>query len=227
MKFSLLRFTNVVILGAMIALALSGVYGLFWTMPGWMFHAHRLAGWVLVAAIPWKTAISWRSLRRGLKADFDRGVMVFISLLISLVTLLLAGLAYAWQWRLGPATYLQRSVISWHWILGLGLLLPFLIHALWRWPRPRKADFTSRRAAIKILGLGAASLTAWWLADALAMKREDEEAPRHITGSRLDGYFSGNRFPITHPRGRQSANGSIYLAAGTGGPIGSPLSTDL
>jgi len=96
----------------------------------------------------------------------------------------------------GPATYLQRSVISWHWILGLGLLLPFLIHALWRWPRPRKADFTSRRAALKLFGLGAASLGAWWLADALAIQRE--ESPRHISGSRLDGFYSGNQFPITH-----------------------------
>jgi len=198
MKFSLLRFVNMVILGAMSMLALTGIYGLFWTMPGWMFDVHRASGWLLVATIPWKTAISLRSLRRGVKANFERGVMVFISLLISVVTLLLAGLAYTWQWRLGPANYLQRSVISWHWILGLGLILPFLIHALGRWPRPRKVDFTSRRAALKLFGLGAASLGAWWLADVLAQDREKEESPRRFTGSRLEGHFSGNGFPITH-----------------------------
>jgi hypothetical protein len=198
MKFSLLRFTNMVILGAMTALGISGVYGLYWTMPGWMFHVHRIAAWTLVAAIPWKIAVSWRSLRRGLKADVDRGVMVFISVLISIVTLLIMALGYAWQWRLGPDDYFRRSVVSWHWILGLGLILPFLIHSLWRWPRPRKADFTSRRAALKLLGLGAASLAGWWLADAFASERDEENAARHISGSRLDGFYSGNQFPITH-----------------------------
>jgi hypothetical protein len=58
MKFNLLRFTNSVILVAIIVLTLTGVYGLFWSMPSWTFDLHRAAGWLLIATIPWKTAIS-------------------------------------------------------------------------------------------------------------------------------------------------------------------------
>lgn len=198
MRFSLVRFVNTIILAAMIVLALTGVYDLFWAKPGWMFDAHRIAAWLLVAALPWKAAISWRSLRRGLKPDLNRGWMIFLSLLLSAVLLLVMVLAFAWQWRLGSAIYLRRTLISWHWLIALGLLLPFLIHAWWRWPRPKKADFVSRRAALKLLGVGAATLAGWWLAEGLARIEEQASSPRRFSGSRLGGDHSGNDFPVTH-----------------------------
>jgi hypothetical protein len=37
---------------------------------------------VLVATVPWKVALSWRSLRRGLEANFQGGVMVNVSMVI-------------------------------------------------------------------------------------------------------------------------------------------------
>jgi DMSO/TMAO reductase YedYZ molybdopterin-dependent catalytic subunit len=83
-------------------------------------------------------------------------------------------------------------------MLGLGLLAPLALHTWRRWPRPRKTDFTSRRGALKLLGLGAAGLAGWWGAEALASARSQSGAPRRFTGSRQDGLFSGNRFPVTH-----------------------------
>jgi DMSO/TMAO reductase YedYZ molybdopterin-dependent catalytic subunit len=83
-------------------------------------------------------------------------------------------------------------------MLGLGLLAPLALHAWRRWPRPRKTDFTSRRGALKLLGLGAAGLAGWWGAESLAGARSQAGAPRRFTGSYQDGLFSGNRFPVTH-----------------------------
>jgi hypothetical protein len=198
MKFSPVRFVNTIILAAMVVLGLTGVYDLFWIGPAWMFDAHRFAAWSLVAALPWKVMISWRSLRRGFRADLNRGWMVVLSLLLTAALLIVIVLGFAWQWNLGPDSYARRTLISWHWLIALIVLLPFLVHAWWRWPRPKKVDFASRRAALKLLGLGAATVAGWWLADALARLQETAEQPRRFTGSRLGGYFSGNDFPITH-----------------------------
>jgi molybdopterin-dependent oxidoreductase-like protein protein len=224
MKFSSVRFVNTTILGAMIVLGLTGIYGLFWAKPGWVFDLHRVVAWLLVAALPWKAAISWRSLRRGLRADVNRGWMVVLSILLSAAVLLVMVLAFAWQWRLGPEAYLRRTLISWHWLIALGLLLPFLVHAWWRWPRPKKADFVSRRAALKLLGVGAATLAGWWLADTLARVEQDVRSPRRFTGSRLGGDHSGNDFPITHEvaADRSQTDARIWRLELTGA-LGRPL----
>jgi DMSO/TMAO reductase YedYZ molybdopterin-dependent catalytic subunit len=149
--------------------------------------------------IPWKTAISWSSLRRGWQPGFDRGMMILVSLFLTAVALVVIGLGLAWTWRLGPQQYwLRQTAVSWHWMLGLGLLAPFVLHVWRRWPRPKRVDFTSRRAALKMIGLGGATLVGWWAAEALHRWRSEPEAPRRATGSRRAGLFSGNRFPVTH-----------------------------
>jgi len=199
MKFRLVPFTNAVILVAIALLTLTGVYGLFWTLDGWVFNAHRASGWFLIAAIPWKTAISLRSLRRGMQPNLDRGVVVVVSLLLAALTALVIVLGLAWSWRLGPdQLWLRQTAISWHWMLALGLLLPFALHVWRRWPRPKKADLFSRRAVLKLAGLGTVAMAGWWSAEGLAAWRELVQAPRRHTGSRQAGAFSGNRFPITH-----------------------------
>jgi hypothetical protein len=167
-----------------------------------MFDLHRLLGWGLVALFPWKAAISLRSLRRGLKADFDRGVMVAVSLLLAALALLVVGLGLGWLWRLGSGeAWLRQTLISWHWMLGLALMAPLALHAWRRWPRPRRTDFISRRAALRLLRVGAAVFGSWWLAQALAGLRALTGSDRRFTGSRLDGLDSANRFPITNGPG--------------------------
>lgn len=199
MGFQLVRFINLVLLISIIILTLTGMYGLYWTLNGWMFDVHRAVGWVFIAAIPWKTVVSLRSLRRGLQPNFDRGVMVMVSLVLAGVSLLVLFLGLAWAFRLAPAQlWLRQTAVSWHWMLGLCLLAPLALHAWRRWPRPRKTDFTSRRGALKLLGLGVAGLASWWAAESLAISTSLASAPRRFTGSRRDGLFSGNRFPVTH-----------------------------
>jgi len=201
MGFRLLRFTNTVILASIAALTLSGVYGLLWTFPGWLYDVHRLSGWLLIAVLPWKAAISMRSLRRGFALNFDRGLMVIVSLLAAFLTLAVAGLGLVWGFQLDSEhLWLRQTAISWHWMLALALVVPFALHAWRRWPRPRKEDLLSRRAALHVIGVGIASLAGWRLSHWIGEQRASAESPTRVTGSRLAGAFTGNRFPVTHTR---------------------------
>jgi len=200
-----LRFTNSAILALIGLLTLTGLYGIVFTLHGWVFEIHRVAGWALIALIPWKAIISLRSLRRGLNRRFDRSVVVGVSVLLGALTLLVLGLGLTWAWRLSPGmVWLGQygdTAISWHWMLALGLLPLFALHAWRRWPRPRRSDFTSRRAVLQMLGIGAAGIAGWWAAESLARVRASPEAPRRFTGSREQSSFSGNAFPITNSLG--------------------------
>ena len=56
-----LRFINTLILVLFCVLGVTGLYGLIWSFPSWLFEIHRIAGWALIVLIPWKTAISMRA----------------------------------------------------------------------------------------------------------------------------------------------------------------------
>lgn len=134
-----IRFTNITLLALLAILTLSGVYGLMWPWPEWLFTAHRIAAWSVIALSPWKVLIAWRSLRRGVDWRFNRSVVVVVSLLLAVATLLVLGLGLMWAWHIGPEVgWLWQSVISWHWYLALGLLVPLAFHVWWRWPYPKK-----------------------------------------------------------------------------------------
>lgn len=209
-----LSFVNITILVLVAVLTLTGVYGLFWTLERWAFDLHRASGWALLALLPWKAAISLRSLRRGIRPGFDRGVMVILALLLSGITGVVLVLGLAWQWRFGlQELWLRQTAISWHWMLALGLLLPFALHVWRRWPRPRQSDFISRRTALQLFGLGSAALVAWLAGEALANWRASPQAKRRFSGSRLSSMYSGNDFPVTHNLAPQPVDqGSWRLA---------------
>lgn len=225
----MLRFVNAFLLADVLVLTLSGVYGLFWTLNGWLFDIHRAAGWALIGALPAKALISYRSLLRWLKPperDDGRqsrrqGWVMAVSLLLAGILLVVLGLGLLWPLRFGPQFYpLRQTAVSWHWMLALGLLLPFLIHVLQRWPRPRYADFLSRRGALRLVGLGAAGLVGWRMAEMLAAAREEVEKPRRFTGSRREGAFSGNRFPVTHSREAEPVDVASWKLDVMGGRAG-------
>ena len=197
MTATVFRFTNVAILTAVLILTLTGLYSFIWISGGWIVEIHRIAAWALLALIPWKVGISWRSLRRGLGKRPDRNVVILVSLLLATLAVMAAILALLWTWQIGSQTALGQLLLWWHWILALILLVPFFIHIWRRWPRPKRADFTSRRAALHMLGLGTVGLIGWQVAERLAALRTTAESPRRITGSRQRGAFSGNDFPIT------------------------------
>lgn len=193
-----LRYTNTAILVVIAILTLSGVYGIFFTLNGWMFDVHRIAAWALVALIPWKVGISWRSLRRGLRPRFDRGVMIAVSVGLGLATLAVLAFGLLWAWRIGPQVlWLEQTTISWHWVIALALIPPFTLHVWRRWPKPRAADFTARRNALRSLAVLGIGLVGWGAAEWISAAREAPNAPRQFSGSRGGGSFAGNAFPIT------------------------------
>jgi DMSO/TMAO reductase YedYZ molybdopterin-dependent catalytic subunit len=206
----LIRFVNTAILALVTILTLTGVYGMVWTLGNWAYEVHRMAGWALITLIPWKAGIAWRSLKRGLGPRFDRGPLVVISVLLAVAALLVIAWGLVWAWNVGPWVFaFRQSAISLHWIVALALV-PFLALHVWRrWPRPKRVDFTTRRAALKMLALGGAGVIGWWLAEALAEARADTDTPRSVTGSRERASFSGNGFPITNNAGE----GKIRLDA--------------
>ena len=220
------RFVNTAILIFTLLVTLTGVYGIVWVLDGWMYDAHRILAWSLFALIPWKTIISLRSLRRGLKLNINRGVIPIVSLLLTGMILFVFALGLMWAWRIGPQVlWLRETVIFWHWILALALLPPFLLHSWRRWPKPKPSDFLSRSGFLKTAALALVGVAGWWLAEIVAFVRQDADAPRAITGSRLDGYFSGNDYPVTTGAG----DGKEHIDLDTwrlrvGGAVHEPLS---
>ncbi len=208
----LIRFTNTALLVLLGTLTLTGLYGLMWPWPAWLFETHRIAAWAVVALLPWKAFIAWRSLRRGFDARFKRSTVIVVSLFLATLAVLVLALGFAWTWRIGPSVgWLWQSVISWHWYLALALLLPLVFHIWRRWPRPKRADFTSRRAALKLMGLAAAGVVGWAGAEALAWARQDPFSPRRFTGSREAGSFTGLGYPTNNNIG----DGRLVLDAAT------------
>ena len=197
-----LRFINTLILSLLLLLTMTGVYGLFFPFPSLLFDLHRIAGWGLILLIPWKTIISLRSLRRGLDRRLDRNIMILVSVLIAIATLLILAFGLMWKWNLGEyyvwlAGY-GYSVIGWHWGIALYFLLPlYALHTWRRWHHPRTTDFAGRRQALKLIGLGVASVATWGLSEALAKTFQSEQSPRRFTGSREEGSFAGNAHPVT------------------------------
>ena len=196
-----LRFINTLILSLFCLLGLTGLYGLVWPFPSFLYAIHRAAGWALILLIPWKSLISWRSLRRGLDSRFDRNVMILVSLILTVATLIVLVLGLMWAWNLGeyyvwigPYAY---SGIGWHWGIALGLAPLFLIHVWRRWPRPKRTDFAGRRQALKLMGLGVAIVATWGMAETLSKILQNENSPRRFTGSREDGSFTGLDYPVT------------------------------
>ncbi|MBL8094689.1 MAG: molybdopterin-dependent oxidoreductase [Anaerolineales bacterium] len=124
-----------------------------------------------------------------------------ISLFLTLLALVVVISGFAWSWRFGPDLVwiggFGDAVIGWHWMLGLGLWAPLLVHVARRWPRPRSTDFTGRRSALKLAALTGAGLAGWQFAEALARLRADPDQPRAVTGSRCLAPFAGNAMPVT------------------------------
>ena len=197
-----LRLVNSSILAIVLLLLLSGGYGIIWRLEGWLYELHRIAAWALIALIPWKYVISRRSLKRGIKFNFDRGFISVISLLLSGIAIFVIVSGLMWAWRIGPSIlWLRQTVISWHWILALIIMPPFVLHAWRRWPRPKKAEIFSRASFIKFIGLSTVASLSWRISSKYALSRQAIDAPRNRSGSRLSGYLTGNNFPITNSAG--------------------------
>ena len=195
-----LRFINTLILILLLALTITGIYGLYFPFPTFLFEIHRIAAWALILLIPWKTIISIRSLDRGIDRRLDRNIMIVVSLLLAIVTLFIIALSLIWKWNLSKYIWIAGygyTAIGWHWGIALYLIPLFLLHLWRRWPRPKKTDFSERRQVLKLIGLGMASVATWGAAEVLAQSLQSPESFRRFTGSREAGSFAGNAFPVT------------------------------
>lgn len=196
-----LRFINTLILILFCVLGLTGLYGLMWPFPSSLFEIHRLAGWALIALIPWKGAISLRSLSRGLSRRMAHNLTIVISILLTMATITVLILGLLWTWQIGPyyvwIGQYAYSGIGWHWGIALGLAPLFILHVWQRWPRPKKVDFAGRRQFLKLMGLGAITIIGWGVSEALAKSMESTGEGRRFTGSREEGSFQGNAHPVT------------------------------
>jgi len=198
------RFVNLSLLGLLAALAVTGGLALLWSDEGWLSASHRLAAWALVALVPFKVVIAGRSYRRGL-GHAGRTLAVGASSVLAGLTILVIVLAFGWMWRLPPSRLQLFGVVdtlmSWHWILGLALLPLFLVHTWLTWPRPRSSDLLSRRSFLRVVGVGAVALVGWRCGGMVAERRDDPASRRRSSGSRQEGSFAGNRFPVTSAAG--------------------------
>jgi DMSO/TMAO reductase YedYZ molybdopterin-dependent catalytic subunit len=184
------RLANLALLAAIVTLLGSGVVA--WLLPetpaGTLYVAHRVAGVALILALVWKYGIARRSMRRrGL-----RGSGVWIGALTGIVTVAAAGLGLAWTAGLvsfdRPFAY---SALNLHVIAGLALSALVVAHVLIRGEsRPAIVTLAGRRAAVRAMGLLAASFVVSLALDRLALAKR-------LTGSRHAGSFTGNAFPVT------------------------------
>jgi DMSO/TMAO reductase YedYZ molybdopterin-dependent catalytic subunit len=193
------RLTNDLLLGLVVALALSGVLGwaLAGDVAGPLYDVHRGLGVaVLVVLVAWKAGVIKASLARRIRPGrrWD-GSVVWGAIG---ATGLVAGVALGLAWTLNLITFdtlWGYSPLNIHVFVGLGLL-PFVgWHALVRRKANRaSAPVASRRAAIRLAGLAAAAL-----AGVIAIPRVaallSGPGSRRETGSKFAAALSGNAYP--------------------------------
>jgi len=193
------RFVNLAIL-LLLTLELASGFGSFLVgQPSgqWVLWLHRAGGWGLVCLLFWKWGIVVRSYRRhGLTPGTVFSALVAAVFLVSLGS----GLLWATTGlpRLSVLFVGDWTGLSLHVAVSL-LLVPLVaLHAVMRWPRPRRVDLASRRAALRYLGLLAAGLVLWRAQEAVAVAARFSGARRRFTGSREEASFQGNAHPVTN-----------------------------
>jgi DMSO/TMAO reductase YedYZ molybdopterin-dependent catalytic subunit len=78
-------------------------------------------------------------------------------------------------------------------------IVPLLVlHVILRWPRPRRADFTGRRAVLRQMGLVGAGAAGWLAVESATRVLALPGADRRFTGSFEEGSYSGNAHPVTN-----------------------------
>jgi DMSO/TMAO reductase YedYZ molybdopterin-dependent catalytic subunit len=185
------RLTNALLLATVLTLLCTGLIA--WAIPESqatpLYALHRIAGVGLVLALPWKQLVARVSLARririGIAPSAIPGIVATIALAVTV------GLGLAWTFGLvsfdRPIPY---SAMNLHVFAGIALVPLVLWHLARRWEMPRARDIASRRAALRLLALGA-------VAAAVGSLLERFPAGRRITGSKHAGSFTGNSFPLT------------------------------
>jgi DMSO/TMAO reductase YedYZ molybdopterin-dependent catalytic subunit len=187
------RLTNDLLLALVLAQVVTGLAG--WALPvaqiAPLYDLHRALGLALVLVLFWKQWI----VRRSLARRWGRDLSIVWGTLAGIGLLGAVGIGLAWTFRLiSFDTLWGYSPLNVHVFLGIGLL-PFLcIHAALRRTANRaSARVASRRSALRLAGLGAATLVGW-LAIERAVAVLYPPGVRLASGSKHAGSFNGNAF---------------------------------
>src|SRR2546428_916671 len=187
------RLANLVLLASVITLVATGL--LPWLLPEsvarTLYLVHRVAGIALLLSLVWKYAIGRGSLVRRLRpAKRDLTLVAAATASVALAFALVSGIA----WTVGLVSFdrpIPYSALNLHVFVGAILLPLVLAHTLHRWERrPAATRLASRRAALRLLGLGSLA--------AVVTVALDQVAPlRRLTGSRPAHPFPANAVPPT------------------------------
>ena len=187
------RLANLVLLASVITLVATGL--LPWLLPEsvarTLYLVHRVAGIALLLSLVWKYAIVRGSLVRRLRpAKRDLTLVAAAVASVALAFTLVSGIA----WTVGLVSFdrpIPYSALNLHVFVGAILLPLVLAHTLQRWERrPAATRLVGRRAALRLVGLGAVA--------AIVTVALDQVAPlRRLTGSRHADSFTANAFPQT------------------------------
>ena len=186
------RLTNDLLLALVLGLVLSGIFG--WALPvsvaAPLYDVHRALGVAaLVVLLVWKQDVIRKSLGRRLRRrTFDRSVVWGVLGLTSLSLGVLIGVA--WSLNLISFDLLWGySPLNIHVFVGLGLL-PFVGWHAWvrRTSNRASARVVSRRAAVRVMGLGVVSLLGVFALPWFT-------STRRATGSKFAAALSGNAYP--------------------------------
>ncbi len=188
------RLANLLLLALVLGLVASGLLG--WALPlgtaAPLYVLHRALGLALLVALTWKVGMARGSIaRRAPRGDASIAVGLGTGLLLALSVAL--GLA----WTLGLLSFdalLGYSPLNVHVFAGLGLVPLLGWHLVRRWEvRPALGRLLTRRAALRLLGLSAATLALVPALDRIA----DGSGARRLTGSKHAGSFTGDAMPVT------------------------------
>ncbi len=187
------RLANLFLLASVITLVATGL--LPWLLPEPvaqpLYVLHRIAGIALALSLAWKYAVVRGSLLRRLRPGRRDLTLVAAAVAsAALVFVLVSGIA----WTTGLVSFdrpIPYSALNLHVFVGAILLPLVLAHTVQRWERrPAAARLVSRRAALRLLALGAVAGVTTFAFDQIAPLRR-------VTGSRHAGSFTANAFPQT------------------------------
>ena len=193
------RLANLFLLGSVVLLVATGL--LPWLFPESvarpLYVVHRIAGVALVLSLGRKYAIVRGALTRRLASPRhlalprrDLTLIASAGASLALALTVVIGLA----WTAGLVSFdrpIPYSALNVHVFIGAALVPLVVLHAMRRWERrPPATRLLGRRAALRVLGLGAAATVVTAALDGVAPLRR-------LTGSRPAGSFTGNAFPLT------------------------------
>ena len=219
------RVTNLTILALLLLELVSGLGSLLVGSPGgrWVFWLHAAGGLSLVVLVIWKWRIVARSFARRRAGPWAIAPLLLGALFVGTLA---TGVwwAVAGRGSLPVPIYGSMRPLVLHTLLALVLIPPFIVHVAVRWPRARAADFASRRAAIRLLGVGAGGVV---LSRGLVGVSAFTGPARRFTGSREEASFAGNVHPVTNwlTDARQRVDLSTWRLS-VRGEVDAPLEID-